>query len=261
MKYDAGAGAYDSLTGRWSRLYAPAVLKAVGASLGSAVLDLATGTGDAALIAGRNVQALGTVIGVDISVPMLRIAQSKCLAPNVRFIAADAMMLPFRDSVFDAVICQFGLMFFPDRCAALTEIRRLLRPGGRVALTVWGPPDRAPFAGIMARALGEELPTARAELLLPFALANPMELHRLLELAGFRDNRVDQETRLAHFESVADFLEPYEQGGGRLGQAYIQLTPAARAAVRQNLMTQLAAFRQGDQITMEIVAYLASGIA
>ena len=67
--------------------------------------------------------------------------------------------------------------------------------------------------------------------------------------------------RLAHFESVADFLEPYEQGGGRLGQAYMQLTPAARAAVRQNVVTQLATFPQGDQITMEIVAYLASGIA
>src|SRR5258706_6418973 len=144
MKYDAGAGAYDRLTGRWSRLYAPAVLKAVGASLGSAVLDLATGTGDAALIAGRHVQASGTVIGVDISVPMLRVANSKSLTSNVRFIAADAMMLPFRDGVFDAVICQFGLMFFPDRCAALTEIRRLLRPGGRVALTVCVPPHRAP---------------------------------------------------------------------------------------------------------------------
>src|SRR5260221_11006541 len=92
MKDGAGAGAYDRLTGRWSRLYAPAVLKAVGASLGSAVLDLATGTGDAALIAGRHVQASGTVIGVDISVPMLRVANSKSLTSNVRFIAADAMM-------------------------------------------------------------------------------------------------------------------------------------------------------------------------
>jgi len=261
VKYDAGAGAYDRLTGRWSQLYAPAVLRAAGASVGNAVLDLATGTGDSALIAGRHVQAGGTVVGVDISVPMLRVANSKSLTSNVRFIAADAMMLPFRDGVFDAVICQFGLMFFPDRIAALTEIRRLLRPGGRVGLTVWGPPDRAPFAGIMARALGEELPAARTELLLPFALANPQELHRLLEAAGFHDNRVNQETRLAHFESVADFLEPYEQGGGRLGQAYLQLAPDARAAVRERVVAQLATFPQGDRITMEIVAYLASGPA
>jgi ubiquinone/menaquinone biosynthesis C-methylase UbiE len=261
MKYDAGARAYDCLTGRWSRLYASSVLNAVGAAPGFLVLDLATGTGDAALLASRYVQTAGAVIGVDISVPMLRVADSKSLASNVRFIAGDAMMLPFADGVFDAVICQFGLMFFPDRGAALLEIHRLLRPGGRIALTVWGSADRAPFAGIMARALVEELPTVRDELLLPFALSNPVELGGLLESAGFHDTQVNLETRLARFESIADFLEPYEQGGGRLGQVYLQLAPDVRAAVRQNVLTHLAEFTHDDQINMEVIAYLASGVA
>lgn len=261
MKYDAGAAAYDRLTGRWSRLYASAVLEAAGRSPGSSVLDLATGTGDAALLAGQCVGSAGDVIGVDLSVPMLRVAASKSLASNVSFAAADAMMLPFRDGTFDTVICQFGLMFFPDRVAALAETRRILRRGGRVALTVWGSPDQAPFAGIMARALGEVLPVAREELLLPFALANPAEVRRLLDLAGFRDNHVKRETCHAHFESAADFLEPYEQGGGRLGQAYLQLTPDARAVVREIVLTRLAGFTQSDRITMGAVAYLASGVA
>jgi ubiquinone/menaquinone biosynthesis C-methylase UbiE len=261
MKYDAGASAYDCLTGRWSRLYAPAVLEAAGAAPGFAVLDLATGTGDAALLASQCVQPAGTVIGVDISVPMLRVAASKFRTEDVIFIAADAMRLPFRDGVFDAIICQFGLMFFPDKAAALEEVRRLLRPGGRVALTVWGIPDRAPFAGIMARVLGEELPALRDELLLPFALGNSADLGRLLEQAGFHGNRVRQEIRRAHFQSVVDFLEPYEQGGGRLGQAYRQLPQDARAAVREKVLRQLARFAQGDRITMEIEAYLACGVA
>lgn len=151
MKYDAGAAAYDRLTGRWSRLYAPVLLEAAGTSSGCSVLDLATGTGDAALLAGQSVESAGNVIGVDISLPMLQVAASKSLASNVSFMAADAMMLPFGAGTFDIVICQFGLMFFPDRVAALAETRRILRPGGRVALTVWGAPDQAPFAGIMAR--------------------------------------------------------------------------------------------------------------
>jgi ubiquinone/menaquinone biosynthesis C-methylase UbiE len=65
------------------------------------------------------VESAGHVIGVDISVPMLQVAASKSLASNVSFMAADAMMLPFGNGTFDIVICQFGLMFFPDRVAAL----------------------------------------------------------------------------------------------------------------------------------------------
>ena len=261
MKYDAGADAYDRLTGRWSRLYASALVEAADASHASVVLDLATGTGDAALVASQRVKAAGTVIGVDISVPMLRVANTKPSVLKVHFVAADGMALPFADGTFDAVICQFGLMFFPNRVTALMEIRRVLRPSGRVALTVWGPPDRAPFAGIMAQALGSQLPTIRDELLLPFALGNPIELKQLLTFAGLRDIHIALQTRLANFDSVDDFLDPYEQGGGRLGQAYLQLPPVARATVRQTALSRLADYTQGNGITMELDAYLASGIA
>ena len=259
MKYDAGAGAYDLLTGRWSRLYAPAVLDAAGVSVGSVVLDLATGTGDAALLASARVQIGGTAIGVDISVPMLQIARSKSNASNVGFLAADAMALPFCDRAFDAVICQFGLMFFPDRQAALGEMRRLLRPGGRIALTVWGQPEWAPFAGIMARALGDQVPALREELLLPFALANSTELLLLLQSAGFRDSQVNRESRSALFDSALDFLAPYEQGGGRLGQAFLQLSPETRQVERQEVTVELAKFAKGEKLAMAVDAYLACG--
>jgi SAM-dependent methyltransferase len=260
MKYDAGAGAYDRLTGRWSRLYAPAVLNAAGVSVGSVVLDLATGTGDAALLASSHVQMGGTVVGVDISVPMLQVARSKSNASNVAFLAADAMTLPFRDGEFDAVICQFGLMFFPNKHAALGEMRRLLRHGGRIALTVWGPPEMAPFAGIMARALGDQVPVLRDEFLLPFALANPTELLLLLQSAGFRGSRVDRETRPVLFNSVRDFWAPYEQGGGRLGQAFLQLSPESKQAVRRDVTVELARFTKGEKLEMDVDAYLASGV-
>jgi SAM-dependent methyltransferase len=236
-------------------------LDAAGTSSESTVLDLATGTGDAAVLACQRVGAQGVVIGVDISLPMLRVANTKSQALNLSFILADAMRLPFRDPVFDAVICQFGLMFFPDRRAALAEIRRILRPGGRIAFTVWGSPDRAPFAGLMARALCEELPSVRDELLLPFALADPAELGRLVASAGFQDTQVELESRRAQFESVEDFLDPYERGGGRLGQAYLQLTREARAAVRRNVLRGLAGFKDGTRVTMDIAAYLVSGVA
>jgi SAM-dependent methyltransferase len=229
--------------------------------VGSAVLDLATGTGDAALLAGSRVQMGGTAIGVDISVPMLQVARSKSNPSNVGFLAADAMTLPFRDKAFDAVICQFGLMFFPNRRAALVEMRRLLRPGGRIALTVWAPPEMAPFAGIMARALEGQIPALREELLLPFALANPTELLLLLQSVGFRNSRVNRETRPALFDSVPDFLAPCEQGGGRLGQAFLQLSSEARQIVRRDVTVELVKFAKEEKIAMDVHAYLASGVA
>jgi SAM-dependent methyltransferase len=237
------------------------VLDASGVSVGSVVLDIATGTGDAALLASSRVQMSGIAIGVDISAPMLQVARSKSNASNVGFLAADAMTLPFRDKAFDAVICQFGLMFFPNRRAALVEMGRLLRPGGRIALTVWGPPEMAPFAGIMACALGKQSPALREELLLPFALADPAELLLLLQSAGFRESRVSREIRPALFDSAADFLAPYEQGGGRLGQAFLHLSSEVRQVVRRDVTVELAKFTKGEKIAMDLHAYLASGVA
>ena len=77
MRYDAGAAAYDRLTGRWSRLYAPAALDAAGVKAGDRVLDLATGTGDTALLARARLGSFSTVIGVDLSLPMLLVAGAK----------------------------------------------------------------------------------------------------------------------------------------------------------------------------------------
>ena len=124
MRYDAGAAAYDRLTGRWSRLYAHAALDAAGVKAGDCVLDLATGTGDTALLASARLGALGTVVGVDLSLPMLLVAGAKSSGVRMELVAADAQALPFRARTFDAALCQFGLMFFPDRVA---------RPAGSAA--------------------------------------------------------------------------------------------------------------------------------
>jgi SAM-dependent methyltransferase len=261
MRYDAGAEAYDRLTGRWSSLFSAAALNAAAVATAQTVLDVATGTGDAALLAKTETDDIATVIGVDISLPMLQVADRKYSARGVKFAAADATKLPFRDGTFDAVLCQFGLMFFPNRVSGLRELRRVLRSGGRVALTVWGPPDRAPFAGLVAVALGRRMPTECDELLLPFALANPAEVESLLLEAGFRNVRITREAREARFASFDDFWTPYEQGGGRLGQAYLSLPLAVRGDVQRDVKLRLADFALDAPITMTLEAYLATAAA
>ena len=158
----------------------------------------------------------GTVIGFDVSIPMLLEAEAKVSAPNVSFLAADAQNLPFPNDTFDAAICLFGLMFFRDSVAALRGLRGLLHRGRRAIATTWGNPEEAPFAGLVAEELCVELPGERKDLLLPFSLASRERLEALFHDAGYSDIQVSRETRRARFSSFqADFWEPIEAGGGR----------------------------------------------
>jgi SAM-dependent methyltransferase len=106
--------AYDRWIGRWSRLFVPAVLEAAAVRLGCRVLDVSTGTGEAALMTLPIVGASGLVIGADISPAMLEGARARLNEPLFWPVAADGQALPFRDGSFDAVICQLGLQFFPN---------------------------------------------------------------------------------------------------------------------------------------------------
>lgn len=114
ISYDAGAAAYDLLSGRWSLLYIPALLAQAGIAVGQRVLDVATGTGEAAILAADRVGGAGKVVGIDVSRPMLGVAAAKKTEPPIVLLQMDAEALAFKDESFDAVVCQLGLMFLPD---------------------------------------------------------------------------------------------------------------------------------------------------
>ena len=257
LRYDAGAGAYDRLTGRWSRMYVDRVLDEAGVGRGNQVLDVATGTGDAAIAAADRVGTQGRVLAVDISGPMLHEAMAKAGARRIEFAQADAQRLPCAASSFDAIVCLFGLMFVPDQIAALSGFRRVLRPGGCVVATSWATPAQAPFAGLVAEALAEELPPDRADLLRPFSLADPDANAALYEAAGFSDIRVRLERRSSPFTSFdGDYWEPIEAGGGRLGQAYLGLPEAARHRVRERVLAQLPVRSTSEPFVLQHSAWV-----
>lgn len=127
--------AYDRYLGRWSRLFVPALVEAAGIGRGDRVLDVATGPGDAAIAVRSVVGGGGLVIGCDIATGMARAAHQRS-GGTLAVVAADGQQLPFGNDTFDAVICQFGLMFFPRPGEALVEFARIARPAGRVAVAV-----------------------------------------------------------------------------------------------------------------------------
>jgi SAM-dependent methyltransferase len=257
LRYDAGASAYDRLTGRWSRMYVDRVLDVAGVRQGSHVLDVATGTGDAAIAAADRVGQDGRVVAIDISVPMLQEARDKAAGRRIEFAEGDAQHLCYADGAFDSVVCLFGLMFVPDKVTALSGFRRVLRSGGRVAATSWGEPKQAPFAGLVAQALAEQLPEDGTDLLRPFSLADADGNVALYKAAGFTDIVVELQTMPSPFTSFeGDFWEPIEAGGGRLGQAYLSLPPDARKAVRERVLGQLPVRSASEPFTLQHSAWV-----
>jgi ubiquinone/menaquinone biosynthesis C-methylase UbiE len=169
--YSTGSAAYDRMMRPWSQVYVPKLLQAVGIGAGQRVLDVATGTGTAALFAADRVGPTGRVVGVDISLPMLRVARPKVASEEIAWMAMEGQALALRDGSFEAVTCQLGLMFFPDPQRGLAEFRRVLSPFGRVGLAVLSRPDGFPY-GIVFEALAGRVPSERRALLLGFSLGD-----------------------------------------------------------------------------------------
>jgi SAM-dependent methyltransferase len=255
------AAAYEQYLGRWSRLFVPAVLAAAEVTGGDRVLDVATGPGEAALLALSKVTPAGRVIGADISPAMLTAARARLGERAFQPVAMDGQALAFRDGSFDAVVCQLGLQFFPDPVRGLAEFRRVLRPGRCAAACVIATPDRAPMWGVLAAALSRQLPEQRETLHLTFALADAERLTHLLRLAGFRDVRVTRETRQGTIASFDDYWAPIEAGTGQLPQAYLALPASRRRAVREEVQARLAAFESGGRLVMNVEMLIGAGRA
>src|SRR5205823_3133890 len=150
--------AYDQYTGVWSRLFVPSVVAAAEVAEADRILDVATGPGEAAVLALSQVEPAGLVVGADIAVAMLNAAQTRFAGARFRPVVADGQALPFADGTFDAVLCQLGLMFFPDPAQGLHEFRRVLRPHRRAAVCVIAAPERAPMLGVLPDILSQYLP-------------------------------------------------------------------------------------------------------
>ena len=255
------ASAYEEYIGRWSRLFVPALLAAAEITDGSRVLDVATGTGEAAQQALAHVGDSGRVIGSDISPAMLDEACARLSDARFLAVVSDGQRLVFPDATFDAVICQLGLMFFPDPARGLAELRRVLRPGRRAALCVISLPDRAPMWGILADVLSGELSEQQTTLHLSFSLGSVARLHRLIREAGFSDVRVTRETRQGTVGSFDEYWAPIEAGIGQMPQAYLALSEPRRRAVREEVRARLTQFEFEGRLVMSAEMLIGSGRA
>ena len=250
---------YDRYIGRWSRLFVPALCEAVGVDEDHKVLDVATGTGEAARVMLPMVGSSGVVVGVDISTAMVDAASSRLAGRPYFAVAGNAEVLPFASACFDIVVCQLGLMFFPNPALALAEWRRVVRADGRVAACVIASAERAPMWGILADVVSFHLPDMAEALHMSFRLGDADRLRRLFVDAGFHDVHVAPETRHGTIASFDDYWTPIEEGIGQIPQAYLTLSASTRQAVKAEVRARLSPFERDGEYTMSVEMLIASG--
>ncbi|MDN5768390.1 MAG: class I SAM-dependent methyltransferase [Humibacillus sp.] len=188
------------------RQWTEPVLAAAAVSTGMSVLDVACGTGVLARAARSRVGPRGSVTGVDIGRGMLSVAES--IQPDIRWVEGDAGELPFDDDHFDAVVSQFGLMFFPDPVRAIHEMLRCLRPDGRVVVAVWDALERSQAYPLSVDLLDRRAGSAAAEALrAPFALGDRGTLRGMFESAGATVTSITTRHGTATFPSVRSMVE------------------------------------------------------
>lgn len=181
--------------------WGPVVAAEAGVKKGDRVLDVACGTGAATLAVAEIAGPSGSVVGLDANPEMLAVARRKPVP--IEWLEGSAGALPLPDDNFDAVVSQFGLMFFEDKAKALAEMMRVLKPGGRLAVAVCDAVENSPgynaFAQLLDRLFGKEVGDAfRA----PFSLGDAGRLHELCDEAELAGAEVVQRNGKVRFKSI-----------------------------------------------------------
>jgi SAM-dependent methyltransferase len=212
------------------------MLDHAGLQPGLRVLELAAGPGETGFLAAELIRPGGSLVCSDATDEMLDVARARAQElgiENVEFKRIELEWIDLDTASIDVVLCKWGLMFSIDPEAALREVRRVLRPGGRVALAVWDEPAVNPWATITTRALVELGHTKQPDPDAPgmFALAPPGRLQRVLEAAGFLDVLVEAVEPPRAFAGVGEYIAETDDLSSMFGEVFDPLSDEQRAAV------------------------------
>jgi ubiquinone/menaquinone biosynthesis C-methylase UbiE len=197
------------------------------------LLETAAGTGAVTTILSAELPAETRITATDLNEPMLAQARMRLANdPRLRWQQADALALPFADASFDAVVCQFGAMFFPDKVKGYAEARRVLRPGGRFIFDVWDRIEENEFTYVVHQALQRVFPDNPPQFMArtPHGYYDAARIRSDLSEAGFTDILIETVTHRSHAASARDVAIAFCQGTPMCGEIEARGAPGLDAA-------------------------------
>jgi len=222
---------------------------------GQVFLDVAAGPGDLGLAVAERVGEDGRVISSDFSPNMSAVARRNGDARglrNVEYRVLDAERMDLDDDSVDGVVCRWGYMLMADPGAAFAESRRVLRPGGRLSFSVWGAPERNPWASISGAAIVKHGHMPPPEPRAPgiFAMAEEGRIRELVGGAGFEDPQIDEVSVEWRYDDFDDYWRFVCELAGGLAMVIATLSDDEREAMRETMRTEAEPYAVGDGYRM-----------
>lgn len=242
------------------------MIDAVAPAPGDEVLELACGAGGLGLTIADRVTPGGRVVLSDVAPEMVAIASTRAAcrdqaggpATEISAQVLDLEEIDLPDASFDIVVCREGLMFALDPVRAASEFARVLRPGGRVAIAVWGPRDRNPWLGVLADAVQQHTgaPVPPPGTPGPFSLGAEGALKATLTAAGLEQISVQQVDVPTHDASFDDYWQLRTDLAGPLKKRLAALSTQDLAVIRETVHAGLSRYQTPDGLRIPGIAYV-----
>jgi ubiquinone/menaquinone biosynthesis C-methylase UbiE len=265
--WDKMASGWD----KWDSFFVPfmkpvgdALIEAAGVAAGQQVLDAATGAGEPGLTAARRVGAQGRVEAFDLSPEMVNYAAAnakKQLVANYHAKPGDSMNLSYPTASFDAALCRFGIMFFPDPVLCLKELGRTLKPGAKLALSTWSGPEKNTWISGISKAVHEALnvPPPGPDKPSLFRFAAPASSEKVLAAAGFSDVKQHEIGGEISFESPEEHWQIITEMAAPVASALAKASPEQREEIKQKVLAMDRANIKNGKPTYPWCAWIAVG--
>lgn len=262
-RFSAGWKKWDALVLGWLAPFGEAMIRQAAIEDGDHVLDVAAGTGEPGLTVAVSIPK-GRVTVTDLSDRMLQVATENAWhrgLKNFETRVCDAGALPFADATFDAVLCRFGFMFFPDVAAAAQQLTRVAKPGARVCAAVWGAPEKNAWATTIMETIARNVDMPKPPAGAPglFRCAPEGLMKAVFEDAGLRDVRQEEVTTTMVHEMPEDYWAFMTEIAAPVVAGLAQADDETRTRIRSEVLDLASKAMRAGKVELRSTATIIAG--